>query len=217
MIICHQVNTLAELEKIPKKYGVEVDVRHSNLKDALYLNHNPGDGDLLRDYLKVFNHRFIIFNIKEAGIEQGCIDLAQRNGIPRANYFLLDVEFPYIYRAAGFPLRDRIRSGEIKKDDYIHELAVRFSEAEPIEQTLALEGIVDWAWIDTNTRLPLDEDSVGLLSKYKTCLVCPERWGRPEDIPKYAAKMKELKFKPCAVMTNIKYAEQWEQTEVVKP
>lgn len=216
MIVCHRVNTIEELERIPEKYGVEIDVRHSDNRDELYLNHSPGSGDYLRDYLKMFRHNFIVFNIKEAGIEQRCIDLAAQNGIPRANYFLLDVEFPYIYKAAGFSKRNEIRSGKLDKDKFVHEIAARFSEAEPIEQAVALDGLVDWVWIDTNTCLPLDEGNAWLLERFKTCLVCPERWGRPKDIPKYASKMKKLNFKLDAVMTNIKYAEQWEQSQVVK-
>ena len=45
----------------------------------------------------------------------------------------------------------------------------------------------------------------------QTCLVCPERWGRPNDIIPYRQSMKSLGFSPNAVMTNLKYTHLWEQ------
>ena len=44
---------------------------------------------------------------------------------------------------------------------------------------------MDWVWIDTNTKLPLDEKNIPILNRCKKCLVCPERWGRPLDIKMY--------------------------------
>ena len=73
-------------------------MRHDNHNNGLYLNHDPGTGEDLEKYLQHFQHRFIIFNIKEAGIEQRCLDLAAKYGINPENYFLLDVEFPYLSR-----------------------------------------------------------------------------------------------------------------------
>jgi hypothetical protein len=100
----------------------------------------------------------------------------------------------------------------------LRKIAVRYSEAEPIEAVEAQmndfnEPMLDWVWIDTNTQLPLNPDIVQRLSKFKTCLVCPERWGRPEDIPVYIQKMKELGFKLDAVMTNIKYVDKYKEME----
>ena len=66
-IIVHRVNTIQQLQKIPKRYGVEIDIRETN--GQLILNHEAfGSGDLLEDYLQQYHHAFIIFNIKEAGI-----------------------------------------------------------------------------------------------------------------------------------------------------
>jgi hypothetical protein len=45
----------------------------------------------------------------------------------------------------------------------------------------------------------------------KTCLVCPERWGRPDDILAYRQKMKALNFMPTAVMTHIDLVHKWEE------
>lgn len=200
MIICHRINTIEKLKTIPEKYGVEIDVRHDNRTGRLYLNHDPGEGDDLEEYLKNFKHAFIIFNIKETGTEKRCIELAKKQGISNNKYFLLDVEFPFIYKAT--------REG-------IKEIAIRYSEDEVIEQALKHKGKADWVWIDTNTVLPIDGVIVEKLNGFKTCLVCPERWGRPQDIHNYVEQMKKLNFKLDAVMTAVQYAEQWEKSGVV--
>ena len=121
------------------------------------------------------------------------MDLCIQYGVK--DYWLLDVEFPYLYRAA--------RAG-------MKQMAVRYSEDESIETVLKYKGLVDWVWIDTNTKLPLDVNVVEQLKGFKTCLVCPERWGRPQDIANYIAQMKQFHFQPDAVMTALPYAKQWE-------
>lgn len=200
MIICHRINTIAGLKEIPKKYGVEIDVRHDNRSGGLYLNHDPGIGDSLEEYLSHFEHAFIIFNIKESGTEETCRELAQKHNIPKEKYFLLDVEFPYVYQAT--------RRG-------VREIALRYSEDEPIESFLAYKDRVNWLWIDTNTRLPLTKEVITTIGNTNTCLVCPERWGRPEDIPAYIQQTKEFNYKFQAVMTATRYANQWEESGVV--
>ncbi len=202
MIIIHRVNTIEKLKTINKEYGTEIDIRHDNKTGRLYLNHDPGTGEDFEEYLKIFSQQgniFIIFNIKETGIEQKIIDLAEKYNIKY--YFLLDVEFPYLYMAT-------------RKQGF-RKIAVRYSEAEPIEavesQTINGKPLLDWVWIDTNTVLPLNEKIVTRLKPYKTCLVCPERWGRLEDIPNYIKKIKELNFKLDAVMTSLECSKLWEE------
>jgi hypothetical protein len=199
LIIRHRVNKIEDLVKTPLSYGVEIDIREDG--GRLLLSHDrispEKEYDELEDYLKNFRHAFIIFNVKEAGIEQEIIDLAKKYSI--SQYFLLDVEFPFFYRAS-------------RKNGF-RKIAVRYSEAEPIEfseaQIIDGKPLVDWVWIDTNTQLPLDEKIISKLGPFKTCLVCPERWGRPEDVKNYMDKMKKLSFKPDAVMTSIDCAKEW--------
>jgi len=191
--IIHRVNTIKFLRKIPHNFGVEIDLRAYG-KDII-LTHEPfHTGDVFEEYLKNYQHAFIILNIKEAGIEDKVLALLKKYKIK--NYFLLDVEFPYIYRAA--------RQG-------VRNIAIRYSEDEPIEMALKYKQYVDWIWIDTNTRLPLNKSIIKKLAGFKTCLVSPERWGRPQDIFNYQKKMKELNFVPDAVMTEISYVFQWEE------
>lgn len=191
MIFIHRVNTIERLKTIAPEYGVEIDVRAEGQR--LILHHEPfAGGDDLEKYLQQFHHAGIIFNVKEAGIEQRVMDLAKQYNV--TNYFLLDVEFPFMYRAA--------RAG-------VRNIAMRYSEDEAIETVLKYKGMVDWVWIDTNTMLPLNANVVQQLAGFKTCLVCPERWGRPQDIPKYIDQLQKLHFPLTAVMTAEPYVQQW--------
>ena len=189
--IAHGINTIKQLKNIPLEYGVEIDLRADG--GRIILHHEPfAGGEDFTEYLTAYKQAFIVLNIKEAGIEERVIEIMEARGL--ADYFLLDVEFPYLYKAtrAGFK-----------------KIAVRYSEAEPIEQALALRDRVEWVWIDTNTDLPLNKKVVEQLRGFKTCLVSPDRWGRPEDIVPYRKRMEELGFLPDAVMADLTYLKQW--------
>ena len=191
-IIIHRINKITELKMIPARYGCEIDIRANGSK--LVLNHEPYlKGDLLSDYLDAYNNGTLVLNIKESGIENDVLKMVRNYKIN--SYFLLDVEFPYLY--------NQTRKGE-------RSIAIRFSEDEPIELVSNYLDKVDWVWIDTNTTLPLGKENISILSEFKTCLVCPERWNRPEDILIYKRKMKDLGFKLNAVMTNFKYSKLWD-------
>jgi hypothetical protein len=195
-IIAHRINTTDKLQEIPPGYGVEIDVRAHN--GRLVLSHDPYQGgDHLEEYLSAIGDRFVVFNIKESGIEDDVIDAAARHDV--TEYFLLDVEFPYLYDAS--------RNASFSK------IAVRFSEAEPIETALVNAGFVDWVWIDTNTQLPLNPDTYRQLSEagYQICLVSPGRWGRPEDIEPYISKLDAQGIELDAVMTSVESAEMWKR------
>jgi len=191
-IIIHRVNTVIELQKIKPKYGVEIDIRA--WRNNLILNHEPfKNGEKLDDYLDNYNHGTLVLNIKEAGIEKEVLKVVRERPHIK-NYFLLDVEFPYLYRAS----REREKN-----------IAIRFSEDEGIETVKNYIGKVDWVWIDTNTMLPITEKNKNILNKFKKCLVCPERWGRPSDIDSYKQSLKKINFSIDAVMTENKYVKNW--------
>ena len=192
-IVVHRINSINQLKSVPYNYGCEIDIRSQGSK--LILNHEPYSlGDYLIDYLDNYRHGLLVLNIKEAGIENDVLNLVRERDI--SSFFLLDVEFPYLYKSS--------RLGE-------RAIAVRFSEDEPIELVNTYNTLVDWVWVDTNTNLPIDSNNIVAFSSIKTCLVCPERWGRPEDIIPYRKKMKLLDFSPTAVMTNLKFTHLWEQ------
>jgi|APSaa5957512535_1039671.scaffolds.fasta_scaffold03279_13 hypothetical protein len=188
-VILHRINTISELKNIESKYGVEIDIRAWG--SELVLNHEPfQDGEKLVDYLDEYHHGTLVLNVKENGIEDEILHLVRER--PQLNsYFLLDVEFPYIYRAS--------RLGE-------KNIAIRFSEDESLETVENYIGKVDWVWIDTNTLLPISKENKLVLDKFKKCLVCPERWGRPSDIIEYKNKVGTY---IDAVMTDIKYIDIW--------
>lgn len=195
-IIAHRINTIDQLQELSPEYGVEIDVRAYN--GRLVLSHDPyEDGDQLEEYLSAVGDRLVVFNIKESGIEDDVIELAARYDV--TEYFLLDVEFPYIYTAS-------------RKSSFT-KMAVRFSEAEPVETALANTGYADWVWVDTNTQLPLNDDSYRQLSEagYQICLVSPGRWGRSEDINSYISELEAQGIELDAVMTSVENAEIWKQ------
>ena len=191
IIVAHRVNKLELLKKIPKTYGIEIDLRGYNKK--IVLNHEPfQNGITFENFLKYYNHKLLVVNIKEAGIEKEAIKSLKKFKIK--NYFLLDVEQPFIW------------SSEKKK---FKNIAIRFSESENILNSKQYIGKFNWIWIDTKTKLPINKTNYKLVKRYKSCLVCPERWGRPEDIKKYKKIIKQNKFEISAVMTDFKYAKLW--------
>jgi hypothetical protein len=190
-IVVHRVNTRAGLAQVPREFGVEIDLRAGDRE--IVLHHEPfAGGEPFDRWLDGYAHGTLVLNIKEAGIEDEVLRRVRERGI--RSYFLLDVESPYLSRAT--------RRGE-------RHLAVRYSEDEPIEIADRHRGRADWAWIDTITTLPLSSDVVSRLQGFKTCLVCPERWGRPQDIEPYQAAMRALGFTPTAVMTSLALAPRW--------
>ena len=58
------------------------------------------------------------------------------------SYFLLDVEFPYIFKTLDEKLNKNI--------------AVRFSEYETIDLSRKLINKVNWIWLDTYKKFPID-------------------------------------------------------------
>lgn len=192
-LIIHRINTIEELKQIPRKYGCEVDVRTNGSK--LILNHDPlTKGDDFVDYLDEYKNKTLVLNIKESGIEDTVLKEVRLRDIK--SYFLLDVEFPYLYSAS--------KKGE-------RNIAVRFSEMEPIENLELFKDMIDWAWIDTINYLPITIDNSKILKNIKTCLVCPSRWGRPRDIDKIKQFLSTIDYKPNFVMTESKYLENWKK------
>ena len=84
--IIHRVNTIDELKKIDKSYGVEVDIRAYGEK--LIVNHSSFEnGPELSEWLSICGDRLVILNIKEEGIEGRVRDMAFQFGIK--NFMLL--------------------------------------------------------------------------------------------------------------------------------
>lgn len=158
--IVHRINTIAQLKSIPKEYGIEVDIRYKDKE--LILHHDPFMvGENFDEFLKNFNHKFIILNIKTEGIEETIIELFKKYDIQ--NYFFLDLSLPFLIKYA--------KKGE-------KNIAVRFSEYEPLEFVIKFKGLVNWVWVDCFNGLPLNDDNYEILkNNFKICLVSPELQG----------------------------------------
>ena len=189
--IIHRINKIKDLKLIPKNYGMEIDIRSHGSK--LILNHEPFlPGDELIDYLEFYKHKTLVLNLKEAGFEKEVLKLMKIYSIK--SYFLLDVEMPYMYSATKIGQKN---------------IAVRFSEYEDIALAKYFQKKLKWVWIDTATKLPLDKKNIKILSNFKSCLVCPERWGRIEDINRYKKRLKKINFSPTTIMTSLKCLKYW--------
>ena len=165
-LIAHRINTAEQLRQTPQKFGVEVDIRSSGQK--LIVHHDPFvTGELFDDWLSHFNHRTLILNVKEEGLEPGLIERMAAIGFE--DYFFLDQSFPFLVRYA---------------EAAAGRAAVRFSEYESIETVLNLAGKVDWVWVDCFTHLPLSKREYTQFkeSGFKLCLVSPELQQRPAEV-----------------------------------
>ena len=190
-IIVHRLNGLKDLIKLPSVYGAEIDIRSQNSK--LILNHKPSrDGCNFIDYIENYKHGTLVLNIKESGIEDEVLKIVKSK--PIKSYFLLDVEMPYLYSSS-------------KKGN--RAIAVRYSEYENIKTIEYFNKLVDWVWIDTVTTLPIISEVLPILSNFKSCIVCPERWGRKNDIQLYRKKLNKLNYEPNAVMTSYDCIRHW--------
>lgn len=166
IFVHHRRNTPAELAQSRLEWGVEIDLR--NHGDAILVTHDPFSTDAVRleDWLDGYQHRFLIANVKEEGLEPRLLEqLAERKIV---DFFILDESFPYIRKYA--------REG-------LSNFAVRVSEYESPETALNLsralfdEGrMVDWIWADSFSGRPLADDVQKNLrgAGYRICVVSPE-------------------------------------------
>ena len=158
LIIKHRVNSIKEIETTPIDFGVEIDVRSE--RKELILSHDPfKTGDKLKDWLKKFKHKFIVFNIKEEGIEVELFKLIKEFNIK--NFFLLDQSFPFYIKTLN---------------TYGKHSSNRLSDYENLERVLMLREHTKWVWVDYFKNFPLKISDIKKLKKlkFKLCIVSPE-------------------------------------------
>jgi hypothetical protein len=160
LIIQHRVNTVEQLAATPFQLGVELDIRY--YKDELAIHHDPFvPGQDWNTYLATYNHAFMIANIKSEGVEERVIAALQQRGIQ--DYFLLDMSLPFMVKY--------VRKG-------FRNMAVRFSEYEPLEQARRFEGLAQWVWADCFEPVVMNPEVYAYLSRhFKICIVSPELQG----------------------------------------
>lgn len=187
-IIYHRRNTLEMLLSTDPRFGVEVDIRSHG--DRLIIHHDPcRPGEDFKKWLDAYEHKTLILNVKEEGLEDRLIKMMEEKGI--SDFFFLDQSFPFLVKWS--------KIGE-------RRCAVRVSEFESVETALTLSGDVDWVWVDCFTKFPLDEHQARRLKDggFKICLVSPELQGRnaETEIPRLRSLLKKRYIKAAAVCTK---------------
>jgi hypothetical protein len=178
-IICHRINTLEQLSQLKASDGAEVDVRYH--LDDLILHHDPfqhyaNNSLQLESFLKSWYCKGpLILNLKSEGIEAKCIDLMTKYNI--SNWFFLDMSMPFF---VNHSIQSELRSIEGFGPE---NLAVRFSDFEPIDYAIAFKHRVNWVWVDTFRDFPLSVEKYTELKEagFKICLVSPELQGFPKE------------------------------------
>lgn len=192
--IAHRINTKKELSYLSQEYGVELDLR-DDLNGRIYIQHNPFEaGEDFEDYLKEYHHGTMILNVKSERIEHKILELIKNYDVK--HYFFLDSTFPMI---------------KLLSDMGERNIALRFSEYEGIDTLEVMKGKVDWVWVDTFTKLPLNQETAVRIKKmgYKLCLVSPELQGQPEKIDVYAKQIKEEQIVFDAICTKEYNIDKW--------
>ena len=137
IIIKHRVNTISELKKIDKKFGVEIDLRSN--KSKIYLHHDPfRKGEDFSEWIKFYDHKLLILNVKEEGLETKILHSLKKYKIN--NYFFHDQTF-----------------SSMLKNMKSTKVSVRYSEFEKLENKKFLFRYIKWIWIDNFTKIPNDK------------------------------------------------------------
>ena len=193
IFVSHRINTIKKLNKTPKFYGVEIDLR--DYKKKIILSHNPfKSGDSFYEFLKKYDHKFLILNVKSEGIESSILKILKKFKIK--NYFFLDCSFP--------ALMNLVKIGN-------KNIALRISDYESFKTLNYMKYLVKWVWIDCFKSIPLNEKSYKLIKKYKykICLVSPELHGRKIHNDKFFKLFKGKKIKIDMICTKSKFFENW--------
>lgn len=158
--IMHRVNTISQLKSTSSCLGVEMDLHAFG--EELVVHHDPFiHGEHFSDWLKYYNHSFVILNLKEEGIETKTLEMLKNSSVG-GNYFLLDLSFPSLIKL--------IRAGE-------KNIAIRVSKYEDLGTAKQLSGKAKWVWLDMfEDHVPISaEEFRGLQGLgYQICLVSPE-------------------------------------------
>ena len=206
IIIAHRINTLSQLKSVQKDFGIELDVRYH--EDDLILHHDPfshhnSNPEKFSEILKHYQCEGpIIVNVKTEGVEEKCIELLNKFKIK--NWFFLDLSMPYFVKYA--------KRSDITGFFSPENLAVRFSEEEPIEYALNFAKKAKWVWVDCFTKLPLDDVTYNKLKQagFKICLVSPELQKFSTD--RIAEFKKQLQGKEIDAVCT-KYPDLWRQND----
>ena len=186
IIVKHRVNTIKDLKKTNKNFGIEIDLR-SNQSD-IYLHHDPfKKGELFNKWAKSFKHKILVLNVKEEGLEYKILKILRKNKIKK--FFFHDQSFSSL-------LKNMIKT----------HVSIRYSEYESLDNTNYLFKKIKWIWIDNFNEIKLEKKFYQKLKKnnVKICLVSPELVNvkRVKQIKKIISFLKKKNFKIDAVCTK---------------
>ena len=192
IIIKHRVNNIKQITNTPTNFGVEIDLR-SDLK-SIYLHHDPyKKGIKFTEWIKNYNHKLLVLNVKEEGLEDKIIGILKKNKI--SNFFFHDQSFSSL-------LKNKNRT----------QVSIRYSELEDLNKKNYLFKKIKWVWIDHFTKFPLEKKFFDFIKKKKVkiCIVSPELVNyKLKNKIKYLKKyLKRNNFKIDAVCT--KFPKRWD-------
>lgn len=188
IIIQHRVNLVAEIQAVPNNFGVEIDVRSFN--GEIILQHDPlKAGDKFSDWISHFNHKLLVLNVKEEGLEDKLIYILKSYNVN--SFFFLDQSFPSIYRMS---------------QNIPQIISLRISDFEPISDSILLNP--GWIWLDSHSgNWDYLIESMNRLkeTKIKTCLVSPELQRRDSSQERMMLKsmIRERSWEFDAVCTKV--------------
>lgn len=204
-LVKHRCNSLSSIESLDPSFGAEIDIRDYN--GVIILSHDPVLSSDKFLELEVFLRNWkstgtLILNIKSEGLELRCLELLNKYKI--VDWFFLDLSMPYFVKYSKIAYEQSI-SG-FSSDN----MAVRFSDEEPISYALNFKDKVRWVWIDWFEEVVLNKSNYQVLKEagFKMCLVSPELQDKgPEFIKRYKEYLSLHNIVVDAVCT--KYPEQW--------
>ncbi len=195
IFIKHRVNTIKYLKKTPSIYGVEIDLRSES--GNIYLHHDPfKKGVLFKKWLNYFNHKIIVLNVKEEGLEKKILSLLKAKRI--INFFFHDQTFSSLLKTMNKT-----------------KISVRFSEYEDLKKRNLLFKKIKWLWLDNFSQIEMNKKFYNYLkrNKVKICLVSPELVNK-KNVNKIELTYRNLankKILPDAVCT--KFPKIWEKID----
>ena len=186
IIIKHRINTIGNLNKTDKSFGVEIDLRSD--KKNIYLHHDPfRKGELFKKWIKYYKHKIIVLNVKEEGLEKSILKILKK------------------YRIKNFFFHDQTFSTLLKNMSKT-KVSVRYSEFEDLKNIKHLFKRIKWIWIDNFSVIRLEKKFYSYLKKKKVriCLVSPElvKKSRISEVKKIILYLKKNNFTIDAVCTK---------------
>ena len=186
IIIKHRINTIRNLNKTDKNFGVEIDLRSD--KKNIYLHHDPfKKGVLFKKWIKYYKHKIMVLNVKEEGLEKSILKILKK------------------YRINNFFFHDQTFSTLLKNMSKT-KVSVRYSEFENLKNIKYLFKKIKWIWIDNFSGIKLEKKFYSYLKrkKVKICLVSPElvKKSRISEVKKIILYLKKNNFTIDAVCTK---------------